>query len=78
MHFFIFGVLASVFNIVGLTLVNKAISAGPMGPVTAIVALSSILLVLVEAVRASHGLSFIEIISLILGFFGALELIVPE
>ena len=62
----------------GLTLVNKAISKGPMGPVTAIVALSSILLVLIEAIRAKNGLTFIEILSLILGFAGALELIVPE
>ena len=67
-----------MFNTIGLTLVNKAISNGPMGPVTAIVAVSSILLVLVEAIRKKTWMSAIEIVALILGFTGAMELILPK
>lgn len=76
-YLYVLGFTASIFNTAGLTLVNKAIANGPMGPVTAIVAVSSILLVLIEAIRGGKWMSAAEILALIIGFFGAMELILP-
>ena len=49
-----------------------------MGPVSAITALSNILLVIVEAIRNVKAPTWVEIIALILGFVGGIELVFPE
>ena len=72
------GLIGSIINTVGLTCMNTAISCGPMGPVSSIGACSNILLVVVEALKHWTVPSYIELISLLLGFAGAIELVMPE
>ena len=72
------GLIGSIINTAGLTFMNTAISCGPMGPVSSIGGCSNILLVVVEAVKHRKTPSYIELISLILGFLGALELVIPD
>lgn len=49
-----------------------------MGPVSSIGALANILLVIVEAIKHAKMPSYIELIALVLGFAGALELVIPD
>lgn len=49
-----------------------------MGPVSSIGALANILLVIVEAIKHAKMPTYIELISLVLGFAGALELVIPD
>lgn len=57
---------------------NTAIACGPMGPVASIGASSTILLVIVDAIASRRVPNYVELIALILGFGGALELVIPE
>ena len=77
-YLFLVGTVGAIINSVGITCVNTAIAKGPMGPVSAIVACSNILLVLVEAFKNQKVPSWIEFIALVLGFAGALELVIPQ
>lgn len=72
------GLAGSIINTIGLTCMNTAISCGPMGPVSSIGALANIFLVIVEAIKHMKVPTYIELISLILGFAGALELVIPD
>lgn len=72
------GLVGSIINTIGLTCINTAISCGPLGPVSSIGACSNILLVIVEAVRHAKVPTYIELISLVLGFIGALVLVIPD
>jgi len=58
-YYFLIGTFASIVNTIGLSVVNKAISCGPMGPVAAIIAISNILLVIVTALRSMKMPSYI-------------------
>lgn len=72
------GLIGSIINTCGLTFMNTAISIGPLGPVASIGACANILLVIIEAVRHMKVPTYVEFIALVVGFGGALELVVPE
>ena len=50
-YLFWLGLLGSIINTIGLSLINTAISCGPMGPVAAIGSCANILLVVIEAIK---------------------------
>lgn len=72
------GLVGSIVNTIGLTCMNTAISCGPMGPVASIGASSTILLVIVDAIASRRVPNYVELIALVLGFGGALELVIPD
>lgn len=76
-YLFWMGLLGSFFSTLAIVSFQNAISIGPAGPVAAIVALSQVLLFVVEAFRNSKVPSSFEIIGLALGFFGAIIIVIP-
>ena len=72
------GLLGSIINTFGLTSLNTAYTSGPMGPVSAISACANIMLVVVESVKRRTLPHYLELIALLFGFGGALELVIPE
>eukprot|EP00356_Strombidium_inclinatum_P000909 CAMPEP_0170512328 /NCGR_PEP_ID=MMETSP0208-20121228/66789_1 /TAXON_ID=197538 /ORGANISM="Strombidium inclinatum, Strain S3" /LENGTH=203 /DNA_ID=CAMNT_0010795947 /DNA_START=362 /DNA_END=970 /DNA_ORIENTATION=+ len=78
MYLFIVGLIGSIINTLGIASIQNAIACGPAGPASALAACSNILLVIIEAVKNSEMLSPLELVALILGTFGSLELVIPE
>lgn len=72
------GTVGSIINTIGIGCITMAIQKGPMGPVSALSATSNILLVIVEAIRNQKVPSWIELLALVFGFLGGLELVFPE
>lgn len=52
-YHFIVGTISAIINTLGLAATAKAISTGPGGPVTAVTSVSTILLVIIEAIKKS-------------------------
>ena len=61
-----------------ITAIQNANKLGPLGPVAAITALYSPLLVVAEAVRNQQMISLLEGIGVILGLYGATLMVVPK
>ena len=78
LHLFIIGTIGSILNTIGISLNTTAYSKGPLGPVSAITATSSVLLVITEAIRNLRMPTWVEVLVVCLGFLGALELVYPE
>ena len=72
------GLFGSIINVLGLVSIQNALSKGPAGPVSAIAAVSCLLVVIIEAIINQKMLNYLELIGVVLGFFGALELVIPE
>ena len=72
------GLFGSVINVLGLVCIQNALAKGPAGPVSAIAAVSTLLVVIIEAIINHKMLNFMELIGVILGFFGAMILVIPE
>jgi drug/metabolite transporter (DMT)-like permease len=77
-NLFYYGFVSGSFDAFGSMMLLKAIGSGPAGPVCSIVALSSIMLAIVQALRFWKMLSTIELLGLIFGTFGGLILVIPE
>ena len=77
-HLFIMGTIASGFRTLGYIWVTKAIQLGPAPIVQSIVLASTLLFTVVEAVRSLKTPNVIEIICLIIGSVGFLELVMPD
>lgn len=77
LRMFWIGLVGSVLNTLGIVCIQNALSCGPAGPTSAIVALASILLVVIEAVKNQKMLTAMESIGLLLGLYGALVLVIP-
>lgn len=75
---FFLGMIASIVNTIGLGSLYTAVGCGPMGPVSSIGACSNIMLVVVEAIRRNRVPTWVEFLALVLGFGGALELVIPD
>ena len=67
-----------VFDQIGNDLVNHAYNNGPGGPVSAICGSSAVLLVVIECFKNHRVISLIELISLILVFYGSFVMIFPN
>lgn len=78
LHLFGIGSMIGVFRTLALIWINKALTVGPPPLVTSIVMCSTLLFVVIEAVRKLKVPSFIEIICLVIGFTGFFELVMPQ
>lgn len=72
------GFFGSIINVIGLVCLQNALSTGPAGPVSAITATACLYNVVIEAFINHKMLSYLESICLVLGFFGALILVIPN
>lgn len=77
-YLFWVGAAGSIINTLGLVCIQNALAIGPAGPISAIAACSSILLVIIEALKVGKMISLAEIIGLIFGCYGAFILVIPE
>ena len=68
----------SIINALSFTAAQNANKIGPLGPIAAITALYSPLLVVAEAVRNKQMISLLEGIGVILGLYGATLMVVPK
>ena len=68
----------ALVDMLSINCMYVALSRGPGGPITAIGSMSSVLTVIIEAVRNDKAPSWIEIIALVFGVLGALEFVVPK
>ena len=71
------GLWGSIVNAIALTLIQNANQRGPLGPVAAIGAMYSPLLVVVEALKQHKGVSMLELVGLLAGTYGALLMVIP-
>lgn len=55
----------------------QALTCGPQGPVCALAVGCALLYSLIEAIKAKKMPPTVELIALILGFIGAIEMILP-
>jgi drug/metabolite transporter (DMT)-like permease len=72
------GGVGAIINTLGLVCIQNALKLGPAGPVSAIAATSTVLLVIIEAAKHARMISVYEGIGLIFGVYGALILVIPE
>ena len=77
-YLFWLGLIGSIINTLAIVCIQNALSLGPAGPVSAIIAVGSVLLVIIEAFKHSTMISLMECIGLVLGVYGALILVIPE
>ena len=77
-YLFLIGIVGSLIDTFALNMFSIALDRGPMGPASAIASFNSVILVLVDAVKKSQMPSTIEIIGMVLGFIGCLELVIPD
>ena len=75
---FLYGAIASMMWQISQGFCLQALTTGPQGPVCSIILASTLLLVIVEAIRNRKFPTWIELLSLVVGFIGALEMILPE
>ena len=75
---FITGLWGSIINAVAINFIKIAQKLGPLGPVAAIAAMYSPLLVIVEALKQNRMISLLELVGVVLGTYGALLMVVPK
>lgn len=76
-HFWL-GIVGSLIDTAALNLFSIAMDRGPMGPASAIASFNAVILVIVDAFKKWQMPSSIEIIGMVLGFIGCLELVIPD
>lgn len=72
------GTLGSIVNIVGLSMINKAITLGPIGAVSALTNLSTVMFSIVTAVRLMVMPQPLELVGMAIGLLGACILTIPQ
>ena len=77
-YHFIVGTISAIINTLGLAATAKAISTGPGGPVTAVTSVSTILLVIIEAIKKSQMPTALQFVGLIFGIIGSMSLVIPD
>ena len=78
MRLFFLGLIGGLINTLGLVCLQHALSKGPIGPVSAIAAISNPILVLIEAFKLWKLPSLLEFIAFIVGAYGAIILVLPQ
>ena len=78
MDLLIIGTLGSIVNTLGLVLLCKAFSVGPLGPVQALACIQSIMFSAVQALVLSKMPTSLELIGMFIGILGALVLTIPD
>lgn len=74
---FIVGFFGSIINTFGKVCIQNAVSLGPAGPASALLAMNSLILLVYDSIKNSTAPTLTEYIGLILGLFGSLILVVP-
>lgn len=77
-YLFLLGFIGSVTQSLGMSFINKAFTLGPSGTVSALGSVSAFFLVLIQAVKNLKSPRTLEIIGFIIGFIGALVLVIPD
>ncbi|CDW83526.1 UNKNOWN [Stylonychia lemnae] len=77
-YYFTVGAIGSIINTLGLVSINKACTIGPLGPVNALSATSTIMFSIVTAIRLAKLPKPLEFVGMFIGIFGALILTVPD
>jgi len=77
LRLFVIGLIGGLINTCGLVCVQNAMAVGPAGPVSAVVAISNLLLVIVEAFKMWKVPSIFEILAFLFGAYGAVILVLP-
>ena len=77
-RYLVIGFFGGIAEALGKVLTQLALAIGPVGPATAIIQMSSVWLVVVEAVRLRRAPSGVEFIALALSVVGSLLLVVPQ
>ena len=72
------GFFGSIINNIGLICIQNAYATGPAGPASSIAAMSSLLLVITEAIKTKKMLNSFELLGFISGVLGALILTIPD
>ena len=72
------GTFGSIINTLGIVLIVKANSIGPMGPVNALSSISTIMFSAVQAFRFMKMPSYLEFIGMFVGILGSLVLTIPN
>jgi drug/metabolite transporter (DMT)-like permease len=72
------GFVGSSFDLVGMIFMTNAFSCGPAGPASAMSSISSLFVIIIEALVNRRMLTKFEFISTVLGFAGTLILIIPD
>ena len=75
--YFILGLISSFVLGFGVVFIQNAIKRGPAGPCLATSALSSPLLVIVEAILEKQGLPVMQILAIIIGMCGVFIMVLP-
>lgn len=65
------GTLAGILNALGILALNLAYTLGPMGPVAALVALTSVFLTIIQAIQLQRLPHWMEVIGMLIGLAGA-------
>jgi drug/metabolite transporter (DMT)-like permease len=66
------GTLAGILNALGIVALNLAYTLGPMGPVAALVALTSVFLTIIQSIQLHRLPHWMEVLGMLLGLTGAL------
>ena len=77
-YLFWVGVIGSSINSVGIVCIQNAIAVGPAGPASALAAMSTLMLVVVQVIKNQKMLGLFELLGFILGLFGVLVLVIPQ
>lgn len=77
-NYLIVGLIGSIFNTLALVCNADALATGPAGPVQAISGSNAILLTIAQALLYLQMPKYFVIIGILIGFIGALDLLIPE
>lgn len=72
------GTIGSVINTLGLVIVNKAYTLGPIGAVSALSNISTIMFSIVTAIRLMIMPKPLEFVGMAIGLLGACVLTIPD
>jgi drug/metabolite transporter (DMT)-like permease len=72
------GLFGSVVNTIGIVIIGKAFSTGPLGPVSALSCLQSILFSIAQCFALGLFPKPLELVGTFIGILGALILTIPE
>ena len=75
---YIIGTIGGIFNTIGIVFLNRAISSGPIGEVSALSSIQTILFTAVQAFILMKVPEPLQFVGMAIGIFGALVLTIPE
>ena len=77
-EFLAIGTVGSIINTLGIVLAGKSYTLGPLGPVSALQSVSTVMFSTVQAIRFMKVPKTLEFVGMAVGMLGALVLTIPE